>query len=133
MEGPIGATIATLFDIGFKPKAPHLWVIVKPDGVESTATLGISQWRDFAIIREITELYCAKLWAKEAIKGLNVTCLALETRPPLFVGFEKAKTRFLKDGHGEYLGSLKAVVGGGCVTSERFAIKCDICGADCLP
>ncbi len=130
VEGPIGATIATLFDIGFKPKTPHLWVISKPDGMESTAMLGLSQWRDHAIIREVTELYCAKLWAVEANKSFCLSCLALETRAPLFIGFERAKKKFLKDGKEEYLGSLKAVVGGGCLVSERFAIKCDLCGCE---
>ena len=33
VEGPIGATIATLFDIGFKPKLPNKWEISKPNGI----------------------------------------------------------------------------------------------------
>ena len=38
----------------------------------------------------------------------------------------EAKAKLLKDGQVEYLGSLKAVAGGGVVTSERFPTKCDI-------
>ena len=92
-EGPIGATITTLFDIGFTPTMPQQWVIRKPDGVESTATLGLSAWRDFAIVREVSELYCVKLWRMEATTNNLCKCLEFETKPPCFIGFEKAKSR----------------------------------------
>ena len=123
--GPMGATIATLLQLGWNPATPDRWIDHKDRLIE--INLHDSGNRD--VLKEVERRAEEQCW-EEAAK--HYSGAGLEKGIPSFQAAKSAWRKFMKDDQKAEAKALEAAVCGGCWPGERELRprKCFRCGAN---
>ena len=113
MKGPLGATIATLHGLGWKPISPGLWR--NPSETEE-AILSYKCYEIEDIAQTVAETADEKAWKDAASHHLGG---GLEKGPPSMCPAKAARKKLVKEQQWEQVAALDAVVCGGCMHHGR--------------
>ena len=105
-RGGIGATIATLLDLKWKPMQPDYWVAPG----DQIANLEHQPWANAAILEALAAAADKCAWA-EASK--HFAGQELDEGPPSFAAYHAVKKCLIKDAAWDVLACLDAIVAGG--------------------